>query len=68
MYVYFIQEDCKNGHVKIGKSSDVAERYRTLQTANPRKLVIIGIIKAKSEANALSIEKDLHNKLIRYMI
>jgi len=64
MWVYIIQETgSKTGYVKIGKSDDVDERHRTLQTANPRKLILIGKIKGKSSAHALAIEKDIHDQL-----
>jgi hypothetical protein len=40
-YVYFIQKaDDEKGPIKIGRTTDLKRRLRTLQTASPWKLII----------------------------
>ena len=40
--VYFIKEVVRDGFIKIGKTRNLEERLRELQTANPRPLVVVG--------------------------
>ncbi len=47
MYTYCIVDDF--GHAKIGKSIDPEKRLASLQTANPRKLRIYGILGGNHE-------------------
>ena len=63
MYVYFIQEGKGNhGHIKIGKSRNVNERLKSLQTGNPRKLTLMASIRCKTANDAYRLEKKLHKK------
>ena len=46
-------------YIKIGYSTDVKKRLSSLQTSNPRELIIIGII----DNVAQSLEKEIHDYL-----
>ncbi len=61
--VYFIGEDPYTNKVKIGKTNNVKNRIRTLQTGNPYKLRIIGTISCQDEKTMSELEKRLHNEL-----
>lgn len=54
-YVYFIQRR-SGGPIKIGHSRKPHDRIRTLQTANPEKLVFLALAKGSKED-----EKKLHS-------
>lgn len=70
--IYFI--GAKTGPVKIGESGSAKYRLVALQTANPRKLFILGILKPELEERLkqdarrrqyrprgrVSIEADIH--------
>jgi len=61
MYVYFIQEGRgKHGSIKIGKSSNINKRLKSLQTGNPRKLTLMATIKCTTPNNAHRLESKLH--------
>ncbi len=49
--------DC--GNIKIGRSNDPAGRQQTLQTGNPRQLVLAGVL-------AFDIETQLHRHFKRF--
>lgn len=59
MYVYFIRSG-KKGDIKIGKSNNPEKRMAELQTGNPKKLRLIASIHCKSEQEAFSLEKKIH--------
>jgi len=51
-FVYFISDGLGT---KIGTSTDVEQRLRALQTANPRKLTLLGVL-----PGGKNLEKQLH--------
>lgn len=56
-YVYIIT----NGkEYKIGKADNVGNRIKQLQTGNPCKLELLGVIECESSAEAYTLEKELH--------
>ena len=55
--VYFIKA---GEYLKIGISKDVKSRVTALQTGNPVKIELKGVIKNLSKATALNYEKKLH--------
>lgn len=60
-FVYFIQQKGKgNQPVKIGYSKDPRERLKTLQTGNPRELLLRVNIPCETEALAIHLERCLH--------
>lgn len=60
--IYFITE--KGSHyVKIGYSEDPVKRLKELQTGNPRKLKILGILPGLFEA-----EKGYHEAFSKYRV
>ncbi len=61
-FVYFIQQKskAKNSPIKIGYSSDMTARLKSLQTGNPDKLNIIATVPCDTENEAREIEKILH--------
>jgi len=62
-YVYLIAEEGNTGMVKIGESKDHPKyRLAGLQTGNPRKLVVLGVIKTNDRKK---LEKELHAKFVR---
>lgn len=62
-YVYFLTDD--HGHVKIGKSNDMTQRLKELQTGNPYKLRILLTIGMNSETEAFMLEEELHRKFAK---
>lgn len=52
---YFVQCGGERGPVKIGVSIDTKERLATLQTSNPRKLVLLGEIENGGNLLELSL-------------
>jgi hypothetical protein len=61
--VYFIRE-AAGGPIKIGRSSDVAARFRSLQTATWRRLELIGVI----VGNGRVVENDLKERFAHIRI
>ena len=61
MAIYFIieNEDLMNQRIKIGFSNNLANRLRTLQTGNSRKLALMGWIESNDDRK---LEKQLHEK------
>lgn len=58
-FVYLIT----NGkEYKIGKTDNVSNRIKQLQTGNPYKLELLGIIECESSSEAYMVEKELHTK------
>jgi hypothetical protein len=59
-YVYCIGEENRSMAVKVGFSDDATFRIGALQTGNPRKLVILGVIRGTR-----ADERDLHARYIK---
>lgn len=57
--VYFVA--CE-GYVKIGLSSNVVQRFRTIQVANPFKVEPLGFIAKSSPLEAEKLEVQLHER------
>lgn len=55
--VYFIQ-GVDGGPIKIGTSTDVESRLRTLQCASPVKLRVVGVV-----SGGVGLESQLHRRL-----
>ena len=66
-YVYFVQEEkSKSGKggnmpVKIGSTNDPERRVKTLQTGNPRKLIIKASLLFDERKQAEEMEFTLHH-------
>lgn len=58
-YVYLIGY---GNRLKIGKSNNPEVRLRSLQTAIPETLNLLGVIACSSEAEAFTLEKKLHSE------
>ncbi|MCK0138914.1 GIY-YIG nuclease family protein [Aliiroseovarius sp. F47248L] len=48
--------------IKIGFSMDVRRRTSALQTGNPNRLALMGIIKSRSQEDDRAIERSLHQQ------
>ena len=59
-YLYVIQED-REGFVKIGKTLNVEDRLKQLQTANPATLSILYQFPYVDPGHARSAEDNLHD-------
>lgn len=59
--VYFIREG-GDGPVKIGVSSWVEKRLRTLQTANSEELFLLGVIVGDEK-----VETEIHKRFEKYL-
>jgi hypothetical protein len=64
--VYFIQAGKNGSPVKIGVTSDLDERMRTLQTANPYPLTCKAAIPCFDKAVAYKLESYLHRSLHKH--
>jgi hypothetical protein len=64
--VYFIQKN--SGAVKIGVSSDLESRIKTLQTGNSEQLKIIAKLPFTSRKQAYDFEKFLHKKFEKHKL
>ena len=62
--VYFLRERRKNGFIKIGSTTDLPERIRSLQQGNPHKLKIIATIPGCYNVEK-KIRKDLETSRFR---
>lgn len=60
--VYFLQADCANALIKIGKSIDFASRFSGLCSDNACALKILGVIEQANGKVALSYEAALHER------
>jgi len=67
-YVYVIQQQGGDWHVKIGKAKDVENRLKSLQTSSPYDLKIMVKICATDETHALNMEKGLHERLKKHKV
>lgn len=63
-YVYLIQLEGTDVY-KIGFSKNPKQRIKSLQTANPYKLVLIDLYKTKRYTQ---IEKNLHRRFASYKV
>jgi len=61
-YVYFIRAG-SHGPIKIGLAAHVGRRMRTLQTASPMELELIGAI-----PGGLKLEKAIHRRLEHFRL
>lgn len=68
IYVYIIQQDSKEKHIKIGVAEDVNKRVSSLQTASPYKLEVIAKITATDRNHALYMEKGFHERFKKYRL
>lgn len=59
-YVYCIGEEDRTLAVKVGYARDAQFRIADLQTGNPRKLVILGVLRGTRQD-----ERDLHARYIK---
>lgn len=59
-YVYVIE--CKH-HIKIGIAHNIKSRMRSLQTASPFYMNLLGYIDCPSRHEAYSLERELHRNL-----
>lgn len=69
-YVYAIQEDklARSALVKIGLARSAEQRLINLQVGNPRRLMLRAKIGPLSPAQAVYMEKDIHEKLKRFRL
>ena len=62
-YVYFIRDDI---HVKVGKATNVMNRFGGIQTGNPRELELLFFIPesiiTEKQVHHLLKDMDLHHK------
>lgn len=59
-YIYFIRDGL--GHIKIGVATNIENRLKALQTANPMKLEFFYGMHVKNIDDAYIGEKELHTK------
>ena len=65
MYVYFI----KSGpFVKVGCAADPVRRLNELQIGNPQKLMLVAMLRGKSQAHGEQFERAIHSALRRLSI
>ncbi len=63
-YIYFIKE-VESGRVKIGFSNSPEKRLKSLQTANPNRLMIVNIVRV---SDTRKCETDIKSQLKVYQI
>jgi hypothetical protein len=59
MYVYFIRSGSR--YVKVGKSNNPLSRMRSLQTASPTKLELLGAVRCNNEGDSFRVERELQS-------
>lgn len=62
-YVYVIEN---NDDIKIGISSEIPKRVKSLQTGSSSKLEVAGYVECEDRAKALALEKRLHIEYSSY--
>jgi len=62
MIVYLVQMG-DTQYYKIGYTSNIVKRLRTIQSGNPMKLSCINSIECDSILEARQLEKKIHNEL-----
>ena len=60
MGIYFIEQDCDGGYMKIGVAGNVSKRMYGLQCASPHKLNLIGFYNIHKPFTEIQIEQALH--------
>lgn len=63
MPVYFVRQP-NASHIKMGYAVNLESRLMTLQTANPEKLIVIGVI----EDGTRKLERALHEYFADYRV
>ena len=58
--VYFIQARVGRGPIKIGYTTDINARFRTLQAVCPDRIGLLGLIVCRTPLDALRLEQALH--------
>lgn len=61
-FVYLIRESGSNFY-KIGRTNNLSQRLSTLQTGNPRQLILVDIIHCLTKQQSVKIEKAIHKSL-----
>ena len=60
-YVYFVQKkDSPNSPIKVGHTTNLKRRLRSLQTGNPHKLEVRAAIVCGSRDDAAKLERSIH--------
>lgn len=67
-YLYIAQEQRDQKYVKIGIASDVEKRIATLQTANPRVILLKRQYGPFGRKEALEIEGQIHKRLAKMRV
>jgi predicted Zn-ribbon and HTH transcriptional regulator len=62
--VYFICEQPFTDRVKIGKTTDVTSRIKSLQTGNPSKLSLLKVIYVDDSMRMTKLETQIHKDLV----
>jgi hypothetical protein len=62
-FVYLIRE-LGSDFYKIGRTNNIQQRLSTLQTGNPRQLILVDIIHCLTKQQSSNIEKVLHRTLL----
>lgn len=68
MYLYIIREEGKRPPVKVGVSMNVEKRLATLQTGNPRKLILVAKAHMGSKKKAYAVERMIHKRFLEQHI
>lgn len=68
MHVYFVRTKDNANLIKIGVAADVKSRMETLQTGNPSKLELLGIVPMDSRKHALDAERKIHSFFRYYRV
>ena len=60
-YVYFVQKkDSPNSPIKVGYTTNLKRRLRSLQTGNPHKLDVKAAIVCPTKIDAIKLERSIH--------
>lgn len=60
-YTYFIRALSGGGHIKIGRTTDLDVRLKSLQCSNPHELVLLGYLEK-------DVESILHRKFSEHKV
>jgi len=60
-FVYFLQQENKEGPIKIGRAKDIEKRIKQLQTSLPYDLYLIGKI---DSVDYISLEIEIQNEVV----
>ena len=61
-YVYLVKE-YNSEFYKIGRTNNLTQRLSTLQTGNPRRLILVDVIDCGDKQLSVDIEHELHELL-----